>query len=294
MRTLLENATDGVITLNEAGAIKAWNSAATSLFGWTLKEAKGQDFFSLVLPQAAVEEHRQMLSSSINASDDDLIGQSIEMHALRRQEAPILVQLTCSALQSPLGLEFLLVCHDIGERKRLEQRLRDMAMRDALTGLPNRAAFIEEADRALARADRHLHSMAVLHMDLDGFKQINDVHGHEAGDQALKAFAWRVQTCLRRSDLLARMGGDEFLVLAEGIGTEAEAQALIGKINAALAPPEDLGNLVSVCLRASIGVALYTGTGNTDLLLKEAADAMCREKQYRAQSPADSSSVMPG
>jgi diguanylate cyclase (GGDEF)-like protein len=160
----------------------------------------------------------------------------------------------------------------------MERALRDAAFKDGLTGLPNRRALMEAIDLAIARHQRHGHPFALLYMDLDGFKGINDVHGHAAGDRALQEFAARVSGCMRRSDQIARLGGDEFVVLAEGLATEVQATALTQKITQALVEPM---RHPDIQLRASVGVAFYAGEADASSLLRTADRAMYERKRQR-------------
>jgi diguanylate cyclase (GGDEF)-like protein len=124
----------------------------------------------------------------------------------------------------------VLVCRDITERKLLEQRLEHMAMHDPLTDLPNRKVYHRELRRARARAERDGHRLALMLIDLDRFKEVNDTYGHQAGDQLLVEVARRLLACVRAGDVVARVGGDEFAVLAESAEGAEEFGALAARI----------------------------------------------------------------
>ena len=127
--------------------------------------------------------------------------------------------------------------HDVSERRQFEARLRAMALSDGLTGLANRRGFMEALEKAVSRHARGGPPMALLFLDLDGFKQINDDYGHHVGDLALQTFARRLEGCVRKGDTVARLGGDEFTVLAEGIVSLEQARAIADKIIEAMKPP---------------------------------------------------------
>ncbi|UTW09093.1 sensor domain-containing protein [Pseudomonas benzenivorans] len=160
------------------------------------------------------------------------------------------------------------------ERNQLHARLRHMAQYDQLTQLPNRGLLHDRLRTALARARRETGRMALLYLDLDNFKQINDSLGHAAGDLLLQEVASRLKLCVRDADTVARIGGDEFVVLLESIQVPAHAAALAEKIRELLNQPMDLAGH-ALCILPSIGIALYPEHGDTmEQLLKHADDAM--------------------
>jgi diguanylate cyclase (GGDEF)-like protein/PAS domain S-box-containing protein len=167
---------------------------------------------------------------------------------------------------------------DISERVRLEEQLTRQAFHDGLTGMANRALFRDRLEQALARSERSSGVLALLLVDLDGFKQVNDSLGHDAGDQLLQAVAERFAAEIRPSDTLARLGGDEFAVLVDG-GHQADAIAVAGRLLSALAEPVWIaGRELSV--GASIGIALHPGgAGRSEELLRHADVAMYAAKE---------------
>nr|MDP9478110.1 EAL domain-containing protein [Actinomycetota bacterium] len=165
---------------------------------------------------------------------------------------------------------------DVAERKALEERLEHQAFHDPLTGLPNRALFQDRLEHALARAGRDDGAVAVLFLDLDDFKVVNDSLGHEAGDKLLVEVAGRLRGCLRPGDTAARLGGDEFAVLLEGAAGEGEALRVADRIGDALKTPVPLGARGSHEARAnaSVGVALGRSGQRAGDLLRDADVAM--------------------
>ena len=181
------------------------------------------------------------------------------------------------------------LAEEIDERKKLEQELRDskvqeeknryLAYHDVTTGLANRALFNDRLDHALAQAERHAWSLAVMFIDLDKFKSINDTYGHDIGDKVLQIVAARLQTCVRDEDTVSRVGGDEFLCLLMEVNEDANvaniAESMIGKISEAC----EL-NDVKLIVKPSIGIAIYPRDGTTaEVLLKNADAAMYKAKQ---------------
>jgi len=170
--------------------------------------------------------------------------------------------------------------HDLEERKRVEQSIRHMAHHDALTGLPNRALFRDRLTHAMAQADRYHQKLAVMFLDLDRFKAINDTLGHNVGDQLLKIAAERLRSCVRDCDTVARLGGDEFTVVVEDIIEDHDAAAVAQKILDTLSQPFNLYGH-EVFISVSVGVTLYPSDDeNADNLLRNADSAMYRAKEY--------------
>jgi diguanylate cyclase (GGDEF)-like protein/PAS domain S-box-containing protein len=171
---------------------------------------------------------------------------------------------------------------DINARKVAEDRLRHRAEFDTLTDLPNRALFVERLQQAMARATQSS-TMALLFLDIDHFKNINDTLGHEAGDQLLKVFATRMRDCVRQSDTVARLAGDEFTVILEGLRSADDAKALAGKLVETLREPIALaGNLYVIT--ASVGIAMQAGGNTDDAELLRRADAALYEAKRRGRN----------
>jgi diguanylate cyclase (GGDEF)-like protein/PAS domain S-box-containing protein len=177
---------------------------------------------------------------------------------------------------------------DVTERIRLEEELTHQAFHDGLTGLPNRALFRDRLDHALARAARSDHHVAVLLVDLDGFKQVNDSLGHDAGDELLQEVAARFEQVVRASDTVARFGGDEFALLLEDVD-EQETVALAERLLGCLAAPIAIADR-KVVLGASIGIVVRPGTAAGEELVRDADVAMYAAKdagrgRYEVFSP---------
>jgi len=173
----------------------------------------------------------------------------------------------------------LAVAEDVTESRHRAERLSHLANHDELTGLANRAAFHEVADKALRRAKRIQSKAALLFVDLDGLKAVNDTLGHEAGDELLRAVAERLEPAVREIDTVARLGGDEFAVLLENVKDTAEAAAAANRMIRAIAEPLDLGTGKPTVVTASIGIAIQSAPEETGAQLLRAADAA----MYRAK-----------
>jgi diguanylate cyclase (GGDEF)-like protein/PAS domain S-box-containing protein len=183
----------------------------------------------------------------------------------------------------------LFVAHQLAaaiQRKQLQARMQFMAMHDELTLLPNRRLFHDRLGTALSRAQRQGARLALLFIDLNRFKQVNDQHGHLAGDRLLQQVARRIAACVRDSDTLARLGGDEFAVLLENLGGPADVVPVVDKIGQALSAPFDLGEGLLLAASASIGAAHYPDHGASLQELMSRADQDMYGVKYAACSNA--------
>jgi diguanylate cyclase (GGDEF)-like protein/PAS domain S-box-containing protein len=168
---------------------------------------------------------------------------------------------------------------DITQRKAREEQVRHLAQHDVLTGLPNRALLAERLRQAIREAQRNSGKLALIYFDLDRFKPVNDLHGHEVGDQLLKEVAQRTRSCLRQSDTVARLGGDEFVAVLPNIADEADALAIAGDILARLDMPFQIAGH-ALRISCSLGVASYPSDAEDDATLLRCADrAMYQAKQ---------------
>ena len=170
------------------------------------------------------------------------------------------------------------VFSDISSIKEYEEKLKHAAHHDALTGLANRALFGIHLDRTYQDAKRNNEGFALLFLDLDGFKKVNDTLGHKAGDQLLQQIATRIKTCIRDVDTAARFGGDEFIIILAGIGQPSDAELVAAKIINTISEPVIFGDK-SVTVSTSIGISLYPDDGaDSEKLLHAADSAMFRAK----------------
>ncbi|HLT12844.1 MAG TPA: diguanylate cyclase [Marinobacter sp.] len=167
------------------------------------------------------------------------------------------------------------------ERKQMHSRLEYMASHDQLTGLPNRHLVLDRIENALARVAREKGYLAVLYLDVDKFKEVNDTYGHGAGDEVLEVIARRLVQCVRASDTVGRLGGDEFIVLLDTITQPDDAMAIAAKISTVLGEPYEL-SAATLQLIPSIGIAVYPDHGaDMGTLVRYADSAMYREKKSR-------------
>ena len=275
-RQLFESSPDGLLLVDAAGRIIEANPAAAAMFGWPTGEIIGQAVEAFV-PQRLRTHHAGQRERFTAEPRTRKMGRPELLSALRRDGTEFPVEISLVPQEFVGGRTTLCIVRDVTERRELEQTLMRQALRDALTDLPNRRHFQESALKALAHAERHGNSFAVLFVDLDHFKQINDTLGHSHGDELLRQVAVRLSATLRAGDLLARMGGDEFaLLLIDAKGEDAAAVA--AKMMRVLEPAFSHAGQ-SMKVSASIGITLFPGDGHQlEELLSQADLAMYRAK----------------
>jgi diguanylate cyclase (GGDEF)-like protein len=188
------------------------------------------------------------------------------------------VEVNASAVEHQGRRAILSINRDVTERKRMEETIREMALRDPLTGLPNRKLLYDRLEVAIAAARRNRRLLALMYLDLDGFKEVNDRLGHAAGDELLIGFSRRLGSALRDSDTVGRMGGDEFTILIPEVPSGKVADDLARKLLSELRKPISVAGEV-VTVTASLGFTLFPAGGETpDELLRSADAAMYRAK----------------
>ena len=281
-RTVLDSSMDGVIAIDAQGRIQEFDPAAERMFGYGVGEAMGRDFASLIIAPEDRDMHRHGLADAFEQQDGQLRRRRIEMTAIHADGRRLPVELSLIAVNesSDTGAVVYGFVRDISERRRGEEQLAYLAYHDALTGLPNRVLVEQQLDLALARARRMNTSVALMFVDLDDFKAVNDQLGHAAGDRLLTGVAARLRGKLRDADVLARQGGDEFLVILSDVAeAPASAAELVGaKLLGALREPFVVGS-AEIRTGASIGVSLFPGdAADTETLLRHADAAMYRAK----------------
>jgi diguanylate cyclase (GGDEF)-like protein/PAS domain S-box-containing protein len=213
-RALIRNASDVIAILSPAGEIRYLSSAAQHLWGYAPEDLEGTCVFAL-MPLEEGARPQALMEQAIESPEGGL---TTEMRVQYADQSWHLSEIILTNLLSEPGIEgIVLTCRDISERKAFEEQLSHQAFHDALTGLPNRALFMERLLHAQARARRQQTCVGVVFLDLDNFKVINDSLGHEAGDHLLLTVAQRLSDCIRPGDTVARLGGDEFTVLFEDL-----------------------------------------------------------------------------
>jgi len=278
---VIENAYDAYIGLDHGGRVTTWNRQAEVTFGWSAEEARGKLLETLIIPESARAAFRSGLQSSLAGGHSELVNRRVEMITVNHQQREIPVEIRIRALQLKDQMIFSVFLHDISERKRIEAEREHAALHDTLTGLFNRRALFEVLPAALARIRRTRRAIALLFIDLDGFKQVNDSLGHQAGDALLRLIGTRLLQHVRQTDTLFRLGGDEFTVVLEGLADGADdALALAHKLLTVIQMPWTWEG-VSSRVDASVGIAVCGAEENCtpDMLLSQADAAMYAAKE---------------
>jgi diguanylate cyclase (GGDEF)-like protein/PAS domain S-box-containing protein len=273
---LLEAAPDPIVVVDAAGIIKLVNRQTCAVFGWDRLELLGQPM-EILMPPRLRGRHPGLRLGYVSDPKARPMGEGVELVACRRDGTEFPVDVSLSPLETEDGLLISAAIRDVTERKRAEAALAHQATHDALTGLPNRNLLEDRLAQAVARSNRTGGAVAVLFLDVDRLKVINDSRGHSAGDQLLRAVASRLADAVRPDDTLARFGGDEFVIVTEGIGESYGPELLVDRIADVMAAPITLDG-VEVIVSVSIGVALSSDGDGAEGLLRDADAAMYRAK----------------
>ena len=285
-RTLFENASDAIFLGDMAGRFLDVNREAERQTGYSREE---------LLRMGAADLDVNHTPASVAAFHATVAGdQPVVFETVNRRKNGEQIHLEVRVIQlfeGAKGPVVMGIARDISERKRLEAQLRDIAFHDALTRLPNRRLLLDRLEQALLASGRQRGPVAVLFVDLNNFKQLNDAHGHDIGDKLLVEVAQRLKRAVRESDTVARLGGDEFVVLLEGRSVDAAQAALnaenvAAKIHAVLGETFELDGIRHKG-SASIGIKICREEDrDPDLILKEADAAMYAAKRSGAQADA--------
>jgi diguanylate cyclase (GGDEF)-like protein/PAS domain S-box-containing protein len=290
-QSILDSAPFSIIAIDTHGIIIAANPASELMLGYGKGEMVGQYAPSLINLPDDIERHANDLSREL---DEPIIADHHALIACAERDLPderewtyvrkdgtrMPVNLSITALHDEHGTinGFLNVAYDITERKRTEATILHMAHHDALTGLPNRSLLMDRIDMAIRHARRADGRVAVLMMDLDHFKRVNDTLGHQAGDQLLLTVARRIREGLRETDTVARLGGDEFVVLLADAGTREEVRRTVEQIVQRVTQPMAIDGH-EILITPSVGGCLFPDDGDdASTLLKNADTAMYAAK----------------
>ena len=277
LQAILDKAADAILTIASDGTLLSANAAAGRLFGHAPEQMAGLPLARL-LPRAADHDPAVLLRAiAAGASHEhQMDGQRGGDHGAPSALFPLAISV--SEVDLPDEHLFVAILHDLTEQQRAQRHIHKLAHHDPLTGLDNRLSLNLRLDLLLAQTRRSGGAAAVLFIDLDHFKKINDTHGHQTGDLLLQAVARRLQELLREVDTIARLGGDEFIVVTSGSVTPDEASAIAVRIVDALAAPYHLQG-TTVHSGASVGVAMFPADGDdASTLLRHADTAMYAAK----------------
>ncbi|WP_395702372.1 diguanylate cyclase domain-containing protein [Aquabacterium sp.] len=268
-RSALDRVSEAVIVIDERGRIRSFNGAAEGLFQWRAPEVIGRNV-SLLVPEGHRAHHDQYIERYRHTAEARIIGIGRVEQALRKDGSRFPMQLTVADISDGNVTRFVGVIRDLSLAQQRDE-LQQLVRHDSLTGLPNRAYVTEALARSARRWAEGGEPYSVLFCDVDGFKAVNDTHGHHVGDEVLKAIARRLRGAVCEQDFVARLAGDEFIVVLHGVSSLAAAQAIGRRVAAAVAQPLCIGD-VQLGARVSIGAATPEHAGQGTLQVLELAD----------------------
>ncbi len=277
-RMIIESSYDAFVAMNQRGVITDWNQQAEATFGWSRQQAVGAVLGDLVIPERSRLAHNKGMERFLETGEGAVLNKPIELVGLRRGGEEFPVELTIRALQYQDGYEFCAFLRDITERKNTEQQLRELSQNDPLTGVPNRAIFNDRIAEAMKRNQRTHSRMALLYLDIDRFKLVNDNYGHKIGDGLLKEYVRRLRASIRATDTLARLGGDEFTIILEELKSPTDAEIVASKIIKNVCKTMQVED-IHLTVTTSIGIAYYQDELDAEQLIHNADQAMYRAKK---------------
>ncbi|MCH8178745.1 MAG: EAL domain-containing protein [Proteobacteria bacterium] len=290
-RVIVHNAPYAIFVLSTQGVVQTVNPAGEHLLGYKAHQLVGRCSIERFFDPDQVEERARLLSMRLGQTVQTLDvlnhvaqsspGLAAEWTLVRQDGSSLLAELLITEMSSEYGLQtgYLVMAHDVTSRRDAENQVQHMAMHDALTGLPNRNMLQEQLKHSLAAAEREGHFMAMMFLDLDRFKKINDSLGHHLGDSVLIEVARRLRQAMRTSDIVARLGGDEFVILLPCITAIEDGERVAQKVMEQFAEPLRLG-AHELRVTPSIGLALYPQHGSDAVTLMRHADLA----MYQAKS----------
>jgi len=271
---------DAVLTTDLLGNVTYLNLVAEAMTGWSSEDALGRplvDVFRIIdgtTRQAAVNPARRALE------EDRTVGLAADCVLIRRDGFESAIEDSAAPIHNRTGqvTGAVIVFHDVTQSRAMAQKMAHLAQHDFLTGLPNRALLTERLSQAIGLTNRHCKQVALLFLDLDGFKHINDSLGHAVGDQLLQSVADRLAACVRSTDMVCRQGGDEFVILLAEIEQPQDAGHVAETLLAAFVAPHLIGGH-ELHVTFSIGISVYPDDGgNVDSVMQNADMAMFHAK----------------
>jgi diguanylate cyclase (GGDEF)-like protein/PAS domain S-box-containing protein len=277
-QALIKNASDVILVIDAAGQITFATPSAEELFGREVTSLYGASVAALLDTSSAPVALALLEQSAVRPGLSAPLALRIEKPSERWIEMRV-----SNLLADPLVAGLVATIHDITERRAFEQQLESQALHDPLTGLANRVLFADRVDQAIVRGRRSRRQPAILYLDLDDFKHVNETLGHPAGDEVLVEVARRIRSTARSEDTAARLGGDEFAVLVDETSDAAEAIALAERLEAAFAPEVAVAGS-SFSLGCSIGIVRGARGASSSEMLRNADLAMRSAKRQQGSS----------
>lgn len=276
MAAIMESSHDAVISTTPEGLVSSWNAGATEMYGYTIAEIEGLPIATLETPESRGEIAGVL--ARIQAGENVV---RYETTRLRKDGAVVEVAVSASPIHDENGglAGVASIARDISDRKRVQEMIVFQSSHDPLTGLPNRALLMERLNLCLGKARRAGKRLALLFLDLDLFKAINDGFGHHTGDAVFQEISRRLVQSVRDDDTVARIGGDEFVILLPDVAKAEDAVVVARKLLEAVSQPFEFGGR-RADVTTSIGISFYPDDGlDAEALLRSADNAMSRAKE---------------
>lgn len=281
-RVILDNLVSGVLTIGPLGVVASCNRGVCEIFGYTPEEIVGQNL-AMLIPERHRNGHVQYMQYDASEAVNRVICHQREVEGLRKDGRTFPLQLTVSRIMVATQATYIVILADISMRRQAEETIQNLAFYDELTGLPNRRRLLDRLQQAIVSATRSGQRGALILLDLDHFRYINDTMGPGFGDELLRQVGARLLTCVREEDTVAHLGGDEFMVMLEALGQGSQpaalhAESVAQKILHALNQPYELRGR-PYASSASLGIVMFDkNAGGFDELVKMADAAMYQAK----------------
>ena len=272
---------DAVLSTDISGNVTYLNAVAEQMTGWSCREAQGKRLAEVFQIIDGVTREPSLNPMELAIRTGRTVGLSANCILIRRDQSEISIEDSAAPIHDRSGsiTGAVIVFHDVGISRAMTEEMAHLAQHDGLTDLPNRMLLTDRVNQAIARARRNNTRVAVMYLDLDGFKHINDSLGHALGDKMLQSVATRLVSCVRSSDTVSRLGGDEFVVLLSEISHAADASITARKILAALSSAHTVDE-TKLHITLSIGLSTYPEDGeDAETLIKNADTAMYQAKE---------------
>ncbi len=278
IRAVVDSIDEGIVVINDQGVIESFNPAAERISGYAALEVIGRNV-ALLMPEPYSSEHDQYIRNYLSTGHSVVIGVGREVIGLRKDGSCFPMDLRVSEMRLDDRRMFIGTLRDITERKEAEKRIMHLATHDVLTNLPNRTLLHERITHALAQAHSSGCYVAVIFIDLDKFKVINDSLGHDTGDLLLQEVAKKLSVSLREQDTVARQGGDEFIVVLPELKHTEDAAVAAQKLLSVLSEPF-MVKTYELHTGASMGISIYPDDGqDVEALMKGSDTAMYHAKE---------------
>ena len=277
----LNSIEDAVLCTNSSGNVTYLNTVAERMTGWSREEASGRPLADVFRIIEGITRESNLNPLDITIAQNNTVGSAANCILIRRDGQESAIEDSSASIHDPDGHSAgaVIVFHPTSTARSMSLQMAHSAQHDFLTGLPNRLLLNDRISQAIALAQRYMNKLAVLFLDFDGFKHVNDSLGHAVGDKLLQSVAIRLVDCIRGSDTVSRQGGDEFVVLLCGLAQPEDVISTVNRILMTLVAPHSV-DLHDLHVTTSIGVSIYPDDGlNAETLIKNADTAMYQAKE---------------